>query len=188
MLLRKQPLREQLCLELFIRRMKIAQTFRLNGGDIELIGSVPRMDGDAPGADHRHAVFRAETQPRSVGAEHDAPDRRARILEREIMMSRGIDLIIGKLAADINAAQRAVAFYNGAYVLRDLRYGERRKSPSFFRRRSVLRRCRVFRGLRLRRLFLHGLAARAHEAAEDAVDKADGLRLIVPLWPTRRPR
>lgn len=42
------------------------------------------------------------------------------------MMSRGIDLIIGKLAADINAAQRAVAFYDGAYVLRDLRYGERR--------------------------------------------------------------
>ena len=126
MLLRKQSLREELRLELFICCVKIAQPFRLHRGDVELVGSVPRIDGDASGTDHAHSVLGTEAEPRSVGAKHDAPDRCASILERKVMMPGRIDLIIGQLAADINAAQRAVAFHDGADVLRDLRYGERR--------------------------------------------------------------
>ena len=77
--------------------------------DIELIDAVAFIDGDAAGRDDRLAIFRTEPQVLRTRTEHDALERRRCIFQREISVSRRINLEIRKLAAHHEASESRFA-------------------------------------------------------------------------------
>lgn len=54
----------------------------------QLIVAARFVQGQAPAREHAQAFARLEFQPGALGLEHRAADLRARVLEREIQMSR----------------------------------------------------------------------------------------------------
>ena len=90
----KKPLGIQLGLELLEGNLKIACPLGHDLRAIELIGAIPRIDGDpAPDRD-AHAVLRAKTQLHGAVFEHDALQAAFTVFQREVMVPGGIDLVV----------------------------------------------------------------------------------------------
>ena len=90
----KQPLGGKLCLELLVGYLKIACSLGYEIGAVELIGSVARKDRYTPKSSDAHSAFRAKAQLGRTAFKHDAAKTALCILEREIMVSRRIYLIV----------------------------------------------------------------------------------------------
>ena len=96
----KQALRLKLLLQLLKGHRQIARAVGLHMRNIELVLPASGKQAYPARQDHLHAALRPEAQAHGVGAEQDAGDYRALILQGEIMMAGGMDLVIGKLAPD----------------------------------------------------------------------------------------
>ena len=96
-------------LQLLKSEIKVSHPGRDQLCAVQLINAVPLIDRNAADRCHTHSVFRAKTDPGGAGSEHHALQAALCILQREIMMAGGIDLIIGKLSAHSEAPQQQVA-------------------------------------------------------------------------------
>ena len=103
--------------------MQIPHALRRQRAAVELICPVARIDAHPSGHQHAQAVFRAETQLLRARTEHDAAQRTFVVLEREIMMSGWVDLIVGKLAAHTEPGEQSVSVQQKPDVLVELRDG-----------------------------------------------------------------
>ena len=90
----EKPLAFKLCLELLKGDVQIAHARRAQLRAIELVRAVARKDTDAAEGHDLHAVFRAETELCRHAAEHHAFERAPLILEREVMVPRGVALVV----------------------------------------------------------------------------------------------
>ena len=100
----KQTLGVQLLLELLESNVQITDTVRHQTSAVKLIRSVPRIGADFTESHNLHAVFRAEAEIFGrTGKQHTAQGTLA-VLQCKIMMTGGIDLIVGYLASDQNSA------------------------------------------------------------------------------------
>ena len=90
----EQPLAAELLLELLEGDIEVADAVGGKTRAVKLIRTVARIDADAAGDDDLHAVFRAEAELRRSAAEHHAAHRTLAVLEREIVVPRGIDLVV----------------------------------------------------------------------------------------------
>ena len=95
----KQALGLQLLLELLKGDVQVAHAVGREGVAVELIRPVARKHAHAPRGDDLHAVFRSEAQPQRGIFEHHAAQRAALVLERKIMVPRGINFVVADLAA-----------------------------------------------------------------------------------------
>ena len=77
-------------------------------GAVELIGAVPGIDSDPANGDYRHPVLGDEPQRKSVALEQDTAKRPIGILNRKIMVTRGVSLIVADLAPHTDILQRRV--------------------------------------------------------------------------------
>ena len=121
----EEALLTELFLQLLIGHLQISRALGHEALAVELVGPVPRIDRDAaPGCD-AHAALRAEAQLRGRGAEHDAAQAGLRVLEREIVMPRGVDLVVRQLAAHADGAEQGVRLNKSLYPCVQLRYAYR---------------------------------------------------------------
>ena len=116
----KQAFQPQLFLELLEGNMQISYPVRRQRAAVELIGAVPRKNRDASKRQHPHAVLRPEPQRARIALKQDAAQGCAGILQGEIMMPRGIDLVIRDLTAYAKALQRRIGVKHLLYVGVDL--------------------------------------------------------------------
>ena len=121
----EEPLGGQLGLELLIGHLQIARALRHQALAIELIGPVARVDGDTAKGRDAHAALRPETELRGSRAEHHAAQAGFRVLEREIVVARGVDLVVRELAPDIDGAEHGIGLYEALYAGVELRYAQR---------------------------------------------------------------
>ena len=90
----EQPLALQLRLELLEGDVQVARALRRELGDIKLIGPVAREHADAPEGDDLHAVLGTEAQTQGVSLEQHAAHRALGVLEREVVVARGVELVV----------------------------------------------------------------------------------------------
>ena len=95
----EKPLALQLRLELLEGDVQVARALRRELGDIKLIGPVAREHADAPEGDDLHAVLGTEAQTQGVSLEQHAAHRALGVLEREVVVARGVELVVRDLAA-----------------------------------------------------------------------------------------
>ena len=101
----KKPLLEELFLELLEGDVQVAHALRAELRAVELIRAIAREYADAAKGDDLHAVFRAEAELCRHAAEHHAPERAPLVLEREVMVPGGIELVVRDLAAHENGLE-----------------------------------------------------------------------------------
>ena len=132
----KKPLPVELLLAGLEGQMESAQSVGRELGTVKLILTVPGEDGDPAKGHHLHPVLGTKAQGGRLPPEHDAADGPFPVFQGEVMMSRGIHLIIGQLAADHQAAQHLVPIHETLDVLVDLAHGIHRPAhPSPSQRR-----------------------------------------------------
>ena len=90
----KQSLFLQLFFELLVSSIQIADTAGDQPRAIELIRAVARIDSDAADRCHAHAARRTKAQRLCAAAKHHAAQAALGILEREVVVSGRIDLIV----------------------------------------------------------------------------------------------
>ena len=112
----EQALLFELGLELFVGDLQISAALRHQRLAVELIRPVARVHADAPVGRDAHAALRPEAQLAGRRTEHDALERALRVLEREIMVARGVDLVIGQLPAHGDRAQEPVTVHQRLYI------------------------------------------------------------------------
>ena len=119
--------------ELLERDIQVSDSVGLHLTYIELIFAVSGIYRNLSGAEHAHAVFRPESDPFGVAAEHDARESGLAVFESEIPVSRRIDLIIGQLTADQHTLQQRVQIYDIPDMRGELadRYGSGVRHGSF---------------------------------------------------------
>ena len=61
---------------------------------VKLIGPVAREHADAPEGDDLHAVLGTEAQTQGVSLEQHAAHRALGVLEREVVVARGVELVV----------------------------------------------------------------------------------------------
>ena len=110
----------ELLLQLLKGHIEVADALGRQPFAVELIGPVPGEDRDPPCGQHLHAVLRPKPQRRGRPPEHDAPDGAPGILQRKIVMSRGIDLVVADLAPHRQPRQHPVGVQQGFEILIDL--------------------------------------------------------------------
>ena len=113
MLTGKEPLGIQLRLQLFKRRLQVPRTGGHHGIDIELNLPVSGIHGNAPHGKHLHAVFRPETEKPCAALEEDTADRTLRVLQGEIMVPRGVELVVGDLTRYADIAENRLRLNAG---------------------------------------------------------------------------
>ena len=104
----EQTFSRELCFQLFEGDLQVSRAFRHDRDAVELILPVPRKYADPTGNDDAHPVFRAKAKLRGAAFEHHASEAARAVLQREVMMPRGIDLVIGQLASDSHIEQQSV--------------------------------------------------------------------------------
>ena len=94
----EQPLPVQLVLQLFEGHIQVAHAVGGQAIAIQLVRAVPRVDADAAGGNDLHAVFRLEPQLHGRALEHHAPQRALAVLQRKVVVSGRVHLVVGHLA------------------------------------------------------------------------------------------
>ena len=104
----KEALGRQLFLQLFKGHGQVPHPVGLHVGDIDLV--LPALGEQAHPAreDDLHPRFRAEAETHGIRPEHHAGDDSPLVLEGEIVMPGGMDLVIGQLAPDTGLGQDLV--------------------------------------------------------------------------------
>ena len=80
--------------------MEVPYPVGTEGIAVELVGPVPGEDGDPPLGDDLHAVLRPKSEAQGLSLEHDAADGPLLVLQREVVVARGVELIVGDLPPD----------------------------------------------------------------------------------------
>ena len=101
----KKPLLEELFLELLESDVQVTHALDAELRTVELVRAVAREHADAAKGDDLHAVFRAEAELSRHAAEHHAFERAPLVLEREVMVPGGIELVVRDLAAHENGLE-----------------------------------------------------------------------------------
>ena len=132
----KESLPVELFLALLKGQMEVADAVGRQLAAIELVLPVPGEYRDAAVGDDLHAVLGAEAQVDRLPPEEDAPDGSLRVLHGKIVVSRGVELIVGDLPPNKNAGQKLVAVQHALDILVDLGHGIDRRpahgvSPPF---------------------------------------------------------
>ncbi|MPM90439.1 hypothetical protein SDC9_137560 [bioreactor metagenome] len=112
----EQALLQKLCLELLKGHRQIANPVRRQAAAVELIGPVSWEDGNPPLGNGLHAVFRTKPQPLGLGPKHDAPQRAVLILQRKIVVSRGVDLVVGQFSPHQNILQNRLSVQQSFHI------------------------------------------------------------------------
>ena len=105
MLLAEKPLFPQLFLQLLEGRVEISYPIGAESVAVELVGSVPGIDADPSHSDDLHPVLRPEPEPEGLSLKHNTPDSPFPVLQGKVVVTGGIELVVGYFAPDINAAQ-----------------------------------------------------------------------------------
>ena len=116
----------ELFLQLFKGDLQVAHALRHHAGGVELIDAVAREHRHAPENRYAHAVFRPEAKLERAALEHHAAQAALAVLQREVMMAGGIDLIVRQLAAYADVQKRGIGLQKSADVLVELRDREDR--------------------------------------------------------------
>ena len=85
--------------ELLEGDVQIAHALHAQVRAVELVSAVARKNADAPEGHDLHAVFRSEAELCRHAAEHHAAKRAPLILERKVMVPRGVAFVVRYLAA-----------------------------------------------------------------------------------------
>ena len=93
----EEPLLPELLLELLEGHRQIPRPLGSQGIAVELVGPVPGKDRDPAGGHCLHAVLRPEPEAGGLSAEHDAPEGSLAVLQGEVVVAGGIDLVVGQL-------------------------------------------------------------------------------------------
>ncbi len=104
----KKTLCGQLGLQLLKCSIKITDTVHGHRGAVKLIDAVTGIDGDLTHGDDFHAIIRPKTESNCISLKHDTFQRCRFILQREVMMTGGIDLVIADLAPDGDTVQQRI--------------------------------------------------------------------------------
>ena len=104
----KQPLGQQLRLQLLKCHVQVARACGRQVLTVELIRPIARKYRDPPHGQHLHPVLRFEAQPPRTRAEHHAPQRALGVLHCKIVMPRGIYLIVAELSLNAHLPQQRV--------------------------------------------------------------------------------
>ena len=141
----KQPLRPQLCLQLFKGDGKVAGTDRHQRIRHQLVLPAHRIHRHPPVQDDAHPVLRGEAQRRYLPGKHDAADRAVLILEREVQVTGGVQPDAGQLPLYINVAQRGGALQGrlDAFIQLTDRQSRSRILSVTFHRAALLSRNRT---------------------------------------------
>ena len=105
MVLVEEPLPVELLLELFKGHVEVPHPLGDEGGALELIGAVPDEEGHLPQGDDLHAVRRLKAQARRPPPEEDAPDGPFRVLQGEVVVPGGVELVVGDLPPDVDPGE-----------------------------------------------------------------------------------
>ena len=101
----KQSLLLELLLQLLKGHIQVPHPVRGQLGAVQLIRAVPGEHAD-PAEHHRlHAVFRPEPQLHGAAFEHHAPQGALSVLQGEVVVAGGIDLVVGQLAPDVKPGE-----------------------------------------------------------------------------------
>ena len=101
----KQPLLLELLLQLLKGHIQVPYPVRRQLGAVQLICTVPGKHADPAEYHGLHAVFRPEPQLHGAGLEHDAPQGALSVLQGEVVVAGGIDLVVGQLAPDVKSGE-----------------------------------------------------------------------------------
>ena len=96
----KKTLGIQALLKLLEGDVQVTQAVGDQSGAVKLIATVSRIDADLAGGHYLHAVLRAETEVFGHTCKHDAAQGTLSVLEGEIVVAGGVNLIIGDLTTD----------------------------------------------------------------------------------------
>ena len=101
----KKTLLVQLVLQLFEGHVQFPHPVRSQGVHVQLVLPVPWEGGDAAVGDDLHAALRLEPQAGGRGAEEDAAEGSAGVLEGEIVVAGGVFFVVGDLPPDVDAGE-----------------------------------------------------------------------------------
>ena len=120
----KQALCCQLLFQLLEGRIEVTHAVHGHGGAVQLVSAVSGKHGNLAHSDDLHAVFRPEPEPHGISLEHDALQRAAFILQREVMVARGVHLVVADLATDCHLGEQRVSIQAAADVFIQLGDGQ----------------------------------------------------------------
>ena len=90
---------------------------------VELVGPVPGVHRHPAKGHHPHPVFRAEAQTGRLPPEHDAPQGPRLILQRKVVVPRGVAFIIGDLPPHQQSGEQLVPVHQPLHVAVHLGHG-----------------------------------------------------------------
>ena len=117
----EQSLRGKFLLQLFKCGIQITHTVHRHIGAVQLVSAITGEDRNLTHSNDLHAIFRTETQAHGIALKHDTLQGSALILQREVMMTGGIQLVVADLATDGNLIQQLVAVHFSTDIFIDLR-------------------------------------------------------------------
>ena len=146
----KQPLLLELLLQLLKGHIQVPHPVRGQLGAVQLIRTVPGEHADPAEYHGLHAVFRPEPQLHGAAFEHHAPQGALSVLQGEVVVAGGIDLIVGQLAPDVKSRQLGRAVDQVLDQSVDLGHGVNmvhRRLPSFRTASKTRQGCRALPGV-----------------------------------------
>ena len=106
----EEPFGIKALLELFKGHLEIADAVGHDRGAGELIRAVPGIDPETSAGKDAHPVFRTEAKLRRAASEHDAPQAALLILQGEIVVTRGVDLIVRQFPLHAEVPEAELGF------------------------------------------------------------------------------
>ena len=93
----EQALLHEPILHLLEGHLQVSGPVGDQAGAVELIGPVPGIDRDPAHGEDRHAVLGLEAQGPGAALEQDALQGALGVLQRKVVMARGIELVVADL-------------------------------------------------------------------------------------------
>ena len=97
-------------LELFKGNLEVPNPIRNNRGAIELICAITGIDPETAAYKHSHPVLWPESKLYCAAAEHHALQTALLVLQRKVMMTGGVDLVIREFPLDTQVPKSKIGF------------------------------------------------------------------------------
>ena len=107
----EQALGRQLGFQLLESGIQVPHAVHAHSAAIQLVSTIPGIDRNASKRNDLHAVGRPKAQPHGIALEHDALQCRSFILQRKIVVPRGVTLVVADLAPDRHLGQERISVH-----------------------------------------------------------------------------